>query len=81
MVVNIKFAGIDDWNRAGYKVEGKKTYLGDVDHLWNWNATKEEVNAYYKEHLDSLCVFGSTFNKGDDPYGANIKEHIKLNII
>ena len=78
---NIKFVGIDDWNRPGYKVEGLNVYLGDVDKLFDWNTPKEVVDAYFKEHIEDLVIFGTTFDKGHDPLGTSLKSNIKLNII
>lgn len=78
---DIKFAGIDYWNRVGFKVQGLAVYLGDVNKLWNYDDTKEDIDAYYKEHPEELCVFGSTFDKDHDPLGTSIKKDIILNII
>lgn len=82
-IYNIKFAGIDDWNRPGYKILGLKVYLGDTDNLFNWEATKEEVDEFYKkdDNIKCLCIFGSTFDKDHDPLGTSVKEGIILNII
>jgi hypothetical protein len=80
MTIEIKFKGIDDWNRAVYKVVDKKVYVGSVDKLFDWGVNKEDVDAYFKKHLDELVIFGSTFNK-DDPDGSTIKKDIKIVII
>lgn len=80
MEIDIVFAGIDWWGRPGYKVVGKNVYVGSVDKLFS-NTTKEEVDAYFKEHLDELVIFGTTFNEDDDPLGTRIKKDIKINII
>lgn len=79
---NIKFKGVDDWNRPVYKVQDLEVYIGDTDNLFNWGDSKETIDAFYKkdDNIKCLCIFGSTFNK-HDPLGTNIKKNIKLNII
>ncbi len=78
--INIKFKGIDDWNRPVYKVQEYNVYIGDVDKLFEWEATKEDVDSYFKDNLRNLCIFGNKFNEGD-PLGTNLKKDIKINII
>jgi hypothetical protein len=79
---NIKFKGIDDWNRPVYKVLGLNVYIGDVNNLFNWDTPKETVDDFYKkdDNIKCLCIFGSTFNK-HDPLGTNLKKDIILNIV
>lgn len=76
---NIKFKGIDYWGRPVYKVQELNVYIGDIEKLWS-NTTKEEVDEYYRNHLNQLVIFGNTFDE-DDPLGTNIKKDIKLIII
>ena len=76
---DIKFKGIDDWHRPIYKVQDLNVYIGDVNKLFNWDSTKEEVDNYFKDHLTDLVIFGSGF--GCEPLGTSIKKEIKLNII
>ena len=45
------------------------------------NNTKEEIDSYFKGHIDDLVLFGSTFDKDDDPIGSSVGKHIKLNIV
>lgn len=77
---NIKFKGIDDWHHPVYKIEGQNVYVGDVNKLFDWDDTKETVDAYFKDHLDQLVIFGSSFNK-HDPLGTNLKSNITLKIV
>ena len=81
-IMDIKFKGIDDWNRPVYKVVDLNVYIGDVDKLFDWDSTKEEVDTYYNtaDNINCFVIFGSTFNR-HDPLGTNIKKEIKLNII
>ena len=83
---DVKFKGIDSWNRPVYKIVDSNVYIGSVDTLFPDkhiapNNTKEEIDEYFKNHLDELVIFGNTFDKGDDPLGYAIKENINLNII
>ena len=79
---NIKFRGIDDWNRPVYRILGTNTYIGDTDNLFNWEDSKEVVDTFYKkdDNIKCLCVFGARFNVGD-PLGSTIHEDITLTIV
>ena len=79
---NIKFKGVDDWNRPVYRIQGLNVYIGDVNNLFDWGSTKEQVDTFYltDDNIKCLCIFGSTFNK-HDPLGTSIKKDIKLTII
>ena len=61
------FEGIDDWNRPVFK-DSLNYRWGDVNNLFNWNATADEVLA--KITVNDICYFGHSFNKGEDPNGA-----------
>lgn len=83
--INLKFHGIDFWNRPVYKVQDMNVYIGSTDTLFPDkviapNNTIEEINAYFKNNITELVIFGSTFDE-HDPLGTNIKKNIKLNII
>lgn len=82
-VFDIKFRGIDDWNRPVYKVVDKQVYFGSVNTLFPDkkiapNNTKEEINSYFKEHTNELELFGSSFNC--EPHGGH-SVNWKFNII
>lgn len=84
--LNITFVGIDFWGRPGYKVEDMNAYVGSVDTIFPNkdiapNGTKEEIDTYFKEHLNELVLFGSTFDEDHDPLGTKVKKTIKLNIL
>ena len=90
MEAKIQFIGIDKWNRPVYKViktsgmfvsedkKQRKIYYGSVDKLFNDDATKEEVDNYFKDNLDELEFFGNHF--GCEPMGGRTK-NLKLIII
>lgn len=80
----IKFRGIDDFNRPVYKVQELNVYLGSTEVLFPDkeiapNGTTEEINNYFKDNLDKLCIFGNSFNC--EPLGNNVKKNINLIII
>ena len=79
MDVQIKFKTIDFWNRPVYQLVGKEVLIGDVDKLWDGNTPVKEINDYYKNNLDALCIFGT--NIDDDPLGSSIKKSINLVIV
>lgn len=86
MEIDIEFKGVDWWGRPGYKVIGKNAYLGSVETIFPNkeiapNGTKEEIDKYFRNHLDELVIFGSTFNEDHDPLGTNLKKDIKITIV
>lgn len=70
MEKKIYFYGIDEWNRPCFKVLDEKMFFGDTDHLFDYGASEEDVQEYYKDLLDInnyLCYFGNYFDC--EPYG------------
>ena len=69
--MEIKFRGIDDFNRAVYKVDDKPTiYVGSTETLFSFDATKKEVDDYFKDNIQELEYFGRSFNC--EPNGGKI---------
>lgn len=65
---NIKFRGIDDWNRPVFKDIDRSLYFGSVNTLFNGNEPKEDVIRFFKENKDDLELFGDHFNC--EPHGG-----------
>lgn len=63
----IKFKGIDGWNRPVFKSLKFKNFFGSLDKLFSDDATEEEV--LKTVGVDDLCFFGNTF--GCEPMGTN----------
>lgn len=59
---DLKFRGIDDWNRAVFKDVDGFAHFGDVNHLWDWNTPKEDVIKHYQEDDGGLEYFGISFD-------------------
>lgn len=62
---NLRFIGIDDWNRPVFKDIDSELYFGDTNKLWTYKELGEDnklVNEYYKNNTDSLIYFGSEFD-------------------
>ena len=78
MECQIKFRGIDRWNRPVFKVIDKPMYFGSTDTLFNDEVEAEKVNEYFKDNLDELEYFGSHF--GCEPHGGR-PENLKLILI
>ena len=79
--IDIKFRGIDDWNRPVFKSTMSNIYFGDVNKLWVYKELGENndiINTYYKQHIEELEFFGTSFNC--EPHGG-LPSHYKLNII
>lgn len=76
--MDIKFRGIDSWNRPVYKVAEKEIYFGSVNKLFNYDATATEVNEYFKANLDDLEFFGDYFDC--EPHGGRANNWV-FNII
>ena len=78
---NLKFRGIDDWNRPVFKDIDASIYFGDTNKLWVYNELgkdNKDVNKYYKDNPGELEYFGGTFNC--EPHGG-LPDFFKLNII
>ena len=73
---NIKFKGIDSWNRPIYKVLEGNYYIGSVEKLFDFTASKEDVDEYFRDNLSTLVYFGHKF--GCEPNGSPLKKEINL---
>lgn len=82
MTINIKFEGIDDWNRPVFKCVDEKyksIRFGSTNKLFNWNTPEKEIIDYFKSTtVDALEYFGHSF--GCEPNGGILKGLV-LNII
>lgn len=72
-VLELKFEGIDSWNRPVFKDRHNNRY-GSVDVLMEYDAEAHEVEDNVT--ADDLLYFGSTF--GCEPMGLPIREKIRL---
>ena len=68
--VKLQFAGIDSWNRPVFKSPNEKAYFGDVNNLFNDEAT--EVEVLKKVTIYDLCYFGDHF--GCEPMGTDVPD-------
>jgi hypothetical protein len=64
--IDIKFKGIDSWNRPVFKTDGGK-YIGSVNTLFPDkekapNNTNKEISDYLKNNLSELEYFGDYFD-------------------
>lgn len=75
---DLKFRGIDDWNRPVFKDVDSSLYFGDTNKLFDWSADAETVSNYYRNDPSGLEYFGSSFNC--EPHGG-INECFKFKII
>ena len=81
--IQLKFYGIDYFNRPVYKDVNSKNYYGSANVLFPDrgiapNNTIEEINDYFRNNIFQLCYFGTSFNC--EPYGGSLK-NIELIII
>ena len=58
--IDLKFIGIDDWNRPVFYNEVSKSYHGSTEKLFEWGASEPEVLAQIT--TDDICYFGKSFN-------------------
>lgn len=69
--IKIKFRGIDNFNHAVFKtiesINGRHSYFGSVNTLFNYEATEKEVLEKISE--DDLVYFGNSF--GCEPMGTH----------
>lgn len=82
--MDIKFIGIDDCNRPVFKDIDSSIYIGDVNKLWTYNELGENnhtINTYYKQHIEELEFFGTSFNCEPHECIRGLPLNYKLNII
>lgn len=82
MIVEIKFRGIDDWNRPVFKVAGEKyssLHFGSTNKLFNNDDSVGIINDYFKDHIEELEYFGDHFNC--EPHGGMPFKGLELKII
>lgn len=80
MILEVKFCGIDDWNRPVYKgvrEDSTPLYFGCVYRLFSYEATEEEVNKDITEF--DLEYFGRSF--GCEPHGGMPFKDLELKIL
>lgn len=77
-IINIKFRGIDDFNRPVFKDVDSSTYYGSTITLYGWDEPAEKIVEHFKSNIDELEYFGSRF--GCEPNGG-LSKNIKLNIV
>ena len=65
-IEQIKFEGIDSWNRPVFKSVANKNRFGSVDKLFSIGAAEQEVIGTVTEK--DLCFFGTWF--GCEPMGT-----------
>jgi len=81
-IIDIKFRGIDDFNRPVYKDIKSNTYFGSTEKLFSNDTPTKEINDYFSgnlENMDKLELFGYKFNC--EPIGGFNHEKFVLNIL
>ena len=76
--INIKFKGVDDFNRPVFKDINSNTYYGCTNKLFGWDEKPENIIEFFKSNIGELEYFGSHFNC--EPNGGLSKNTI-LNIV
>ncbi len=72
--MDVKFVGIDDWNRPCFKSTKSKLFFGSLDKLFPWGTPEEKVLETVTE--EDLLYFGREFDC--EPYGANPPKDITI---
>lgn len=78
VLFEIKFRGIDFWNRPVFKDIASTSHFGSTNKLFDYNAKAKEVTEYFKDNLHELEYFGHDFDC--EPNGG-ISEYWKFKII
>jgi len=76
--IQIKFRGIDNWNRPVFKDVNSKNHFGSVNTLFNSYATEDEIINFFRANLGELEYFGNSF--GCEPHGG-LADNITFEII
>lgn len=75
---NLKFRGIDDFNRPVFKDVDSTLHFGSTNHLVGYDKTKEYVIEFFKHNPSELEYFGDKFNC--EPEGGK-QSFFKFNFI
>lgn len=75
---DLKFKGIDDWNRPVFKDIDSSLYFGSTERLYGYDEFMKEGLQFFKENPQLLEYFGSSFNC--EPHGGT-QEFFKFNIL
>ena len=67
-MINVKFYGIDSWDRPVFKEVGKRSFYGSIDHLCSYGDSEQKV--LEKVSANSLVFFGSSFDC--EPCGTSV---------
>ena len=80
MIIQLKFKGIDDWDRPVYKDVNNNMYFGSTVRLVRSKDTIQTLNDYFNEHKEELEYFGEEFNC--EPHGGMpFKEKVEFEIL
>jgi hypothetical protein len=66
--VKLIWCGVDNWNRPVWRAPDQKAFFGDVNNLFDYDATEQQVRE--KVDLYDLCYFGTHF--GCEPMGTEV---------
>ena len=72
-MIDVKFYGIDSWNRPIFKQIDKKSYYGSFNKLFT-RETEEEILKEIK--ASDLTWFGTTFDC--EPYGSKPTDDLRI---
>lgn len=80
-IIQIKYVQVDWWNRPIFKPvdKTKKYYLSDVNNLFNYDTSEEEIKKFYKNLKplnDYITYHGRTVDI--DPHGGKLKADLEL---
>jgi len=75
--MDIRFEGVDSFNRPVFKSIDSNYRFGSVDTLFSHSDTEEFIVKYFKNNLEELEYFGRSF--GCEPIGGMLS-NVKLKI-
>ncbi len=73
-MINVKFVGVDSFNRPIFKSITDKAYYGSTETLFNSNAQETEVLSEIS--VTDLTYFGSSF--GCEPMGTRPSKELQI---
>lgn len=77
--MQIKFVGVDEWNRPVFKPLNKNYYLTDTNNLFDYDATEKEIKQFYSDltPLNNYIVYkGKSFNS--EPMGNELDYDLEI---
>lgn len=77
--IDLKFRGIDRFNRPVFQKVGTNRYYGSTDLLFSHGTSKKVIEKVIKDDGAPLVYFGESF--GCEPDGTRLRKDVIINFV